>query len=95
VDTTVELANKTGSAEIIGRVVEALKDELEPYRKMVCETIDLIITNVGASDIDTRLEELLMDGILYAFQEQTSDDSAAVLNAFGMQRMVGWLFFFL
>jgi splicing factor 3B subunit 1 len=83
VDTTVELANKTGSAEIIGRVVEALKDELEPYRKMVCETIDLIITNVGASDIDTRLEELLMDGILYAFQEQTSDDSAAVLNAFG------------
>lgn len=51
---------------------------------MVCETIDLIITNVGASDIDTRLEELLMDGILYAFQEQTSDDSAAVLNAFGI-----------
>lgn len=50
---------------------------------MVCETIDLIITQIGAHDIDTRLEELLMDGILYAFQEQTTDDAAAVLNAFG------------
>jgi len=83
VDTTVQLANKVGAAEIIGRIVEALKDELEPYRKMVCETIDLIITNVGTTDIDARLEEQLMDGILYSFQEQTTDDAAAVLNCFG------------
>lgn len=83
VDTTVELANKVGAAEIIGRVVKDLQDDSEAYRKMVCETIDLVITNVGASDIDARLEELLLDGILYAFQEQASDDANAVLNAFG------------
>ena len=35
VETTVELANKVGGAEIIGRIVEGLKDESEPYRKMV------------------------------------------------------------
>lgn len=34
------------------------------------ETIDKVISNLGAADIDARLEELLVDGILYAFQEQ-------------------------
>ena len=32
--------------------------------------------NLGASDIDSRLEEQLIDGILYAFQEQTQEVSA-------------------
>jgi len=29
-----------------------------------------VVSNLGSSDIDARLEELLIDGILYAFQEQ-------------------------
>uniref|UniRef100_A0AAZ3ST83 Splicing factor 3B subunit 1 n=2 Tax=Oncorhynchus tshawytscha TaxID=74940 RepID=A0AAZ3ST83_ONCTS len=62
VDTTVELANKVGAAEIISRIVDDLKDEAEQYRKM--------------------LEEQLIDGILYAFQEQTTEDSV-MLNGFG------------
>jgi len=83
VDTTVELANKVGCSEIINRIVDDLKDESEPYRKMVMETIDNIVENLGSSDIDSRLEEQLIDGILYAFQEQTSDDSQVMLNGFG------------
>ena len=39
VETTVELANKVGVAEIVGRIVGDLKDESEQYRKMVMETI--------------------------------------------------------
>lgn len=35
VDTTVEIANKVGSSEIITRIVDDLKDESEAYRKMV------------------------------------------------------------
>lgn len=50
---------------------------------MVCETVDQIITQVGAAEIDSRLEELLIDGVLYAFQEQAGDDATAVLNCFG------------
>ena len=42
VDTTVEIANKVGSSEIIGRVVDDLKDENEQYRKMVLETIEKV-----------------------------------------------------
>lgn len=74
-DTTVEIANKVGAAEIINRVVDDLKDESEQYRKMVMETIEKVMANLGASDIDSRLEEQLIDGILYAFQEQTTEVS--------------------
>ncbi|GLT94370.1 hypothetical protein SLE2022_121140 [Rubroshorea leprosula] len=83
VETTVEIANKVGVADIVGRIVEDLKEESEPYRRMVMETIEKVVTNLGASDIDARLEELLIDGILYAFQEQTSDDANVMLNGFG------------
>merc|ERR1711964_741018 len=37
----------------------------------------------GVRDVDSRLEEQLIDGIVYAFQEQTSDDTMVVLNGFG------------
>ncbi|KAI7899321.1 splicing factor 3B subunit 1 [Cokeromyces recurvatus] len=82
VETTVELANKVGVSEIVSRIVNDLKDESEPYRKMVMETIEKIVSNLGAADIDPRLEELLIDGILYAFQEQTVED-IIMLNGFG------------
>lgn len=75
VDTTVEIANKVGASEIINRVVDDLKDENEQYRKMVMETIEKVMGNLGAADIDSRLEEQLIDGILYAFQEQTTEVS--------------------
>eukprot|EP00596_Hydrurales_sp_CCMP1899_P009694 CAMPEP_0119038932 /NCGR_PEP_ID=MMETSP1177-20130426/8140_1 /TAXON_ID=2985 /ORGANISM="Ochromonas sp, Strain CCMP1899" /LENGTH=1295 /DNA_ID=CAMNT_0007002149 /DNA_START=75 /DNA_END=3959 /DNA_ORIENTATION=+ len=83
VETTVEIANKVGCSEIISRIVDDLKDESEPYRKMVMETMELIVQNLGASDIDVRLEEQLIDGILYAFQEQTTDDTHVMLSGFG------------
>merc|ERR1719428_1984425 len=83
VDTTVEIANKVGGADIISRIVEDLKDASEPYRKMVMETVDKVIANLGVADIDSRLEEQIIDGIVYAFQEQTSDDTTVMLNGFG------------
>jgi splicing factor 3B subunit 1 len=83
VETTVEIATKVGGAEIIGMIVEDLKDDNEPYRKMVMETIEKIILALGVADIGTRLEMQLMDGILHAFHEQTSDDTQVMLNGFG------------
>ncbi|KAI9099335.1 armadillo-type protein [Phlyctochytrium arcticum] len=82
VETTVELAQKVGVAEIVGRIVEDLKDESEPYRKMVMETIDKVVSELGTSDVDARLEVTLIDGVLYAFQEQTVED-VVMLNGFG------------
>jgi len=83
VDTTVEIATKVGGAEIIGTIVTHLKDENEPYRKMVMETIERIASTLGVADVGNRLEMQLMDGILHAFHEQTSDDTQIMLNGFG------------
>jgi len=63
---------QVGCADILSRIVEDLKDESEPYRRMVMETIDKVVSDLGTADVDARLEELLIDGILYAFQEQVS-----------------------
>ena len=65
----------------MARVVEDLKDESEPYRRMVMETTEKVIRDLGTAEIDARLEELLIDGILYAFQEQVSRAAAGMLLA--------------
>lgn len=88
VETTVELANKVGSSDIVSRVVDDLKDDSEPYRRMVMETVQQVLENLGSGDIDERLEERLIDGILYAFQEQAVDASLTGSNAFGKEGQV-------
>lgn len=81
--TTVEMANKVGTSEIVSRIVHHLKDKSEDYRKMVMETIEKVITNLGATDIDETLERQLIDGIIYAFSEQQADDRDQImLNGF-------------
>ncbi|KAK3719037.1 U2 snRNP component prp10 [Vermiconidia calcicola] len=82
VETTVDLGNKVGVGEIVERVVNNLKDESEAYRKMTVETIEKVISAMGAADINERLEERLVDGILHAFQEQSVED-IILLNGFG------------
>ncbi|KDN42069.1 putative splicing factor 3b subunit 1 [Tilletiaria anomala UBC 951] len=91
VETTVELAQKTGVSEIVARIVNELKDESEPFRKMVMETVQKVVASLGAADIDERLEVQLIDGLIYAFQEQTIEDNVmlegfgTVVNALGMR----------
>lgn len=82
VDTTVDLGQKVGVGEIMERIVNNLKDESEPYRKMTVETGEKLIASLGAADISERLEERLIDGVLYAFQEQSIED-IVILNGFG------------
>lgn len=56
----------------MSRIVEDLKDESEPYRKMVMETVDKVVRKLGTADIDKNLRDSLMDGMIYAYQEQAS-----------------------
>ena len=89
VETTVEIAQKAGVAVIINRICNDLKDESEPFRRMVMETINKVVAAVGAADIDERLEVQLIDGIIFAFQEQKLEDNimldgfSTVVNALG------------
>lgn len=76
VDTTVSLAERVGGADVIAQLVEDLKDDAEPYRRMVMDTIQRVVSALGVADVSARLEEQLMDGILYAFQESTTAAAA-------------------
>ncbi len=83
-ETTVSIAEKVGGSEIVSRIVDDLKDGNEPYRKMVMETLDKIVMLLGVDDVDARLEEQLVDGVVYAFQEQSvNDDTIVMLNGAG------------
>ncbi|PHH74445.1 hypothetical protein CDD80_3076 [Ophiocordyceps camponoti-rufipedis] len=82
VETTVDIGQKVGVSEMLERIVDNLKDESEAYRKMTVETMEKVVTSLGAADIDDRLEERLVDGILYTFQEQSVED-IVILNGFG------------
>ncbi|CDJ65058.1 splicing factor 3B subunit 1, putative [Eimeria necatrix] len=81
-ETATELASKAGGAHVIKFIVDDLKDPSEPFRKVTLETIEQVIVNGGVADIDGRLEEQLIDGLLYAFQEQTTEDTQVLLNGF-------------
>jgi splicing factor 3B subunit 1 len=61
VETTVELAQKAGVSTIVERVVDGLKDENEPFRKMVMETIQRVVSGLGAADIDE--DQVMLDGV--------------------------------
>lgn len=69
IETTVEIAGKVGGADILKKIVDELKDENESYRKIVMETVERIVATYGVADINSKLEEKLMDGIIFAFQE--------------------------
>ena len=84
VSTTVDLGQKVGVSEIVERIVKNLKDESESYRKMTLETIEKVIASLGAADVGERLEEQLVDGLLFSFQEQSdSTTDLVMLNGFG------------
>ena len=73
---------------MISKITNELKDESEPFRRMVMETVTKVIEKLGTADIDTRLEELLIDGVLYAFQEQTVDDGDVMLHGLVVERRI-------
>ena len=56
----------------MGRVVEGPTNS----KFIVLQTMG----NLGSSDVDSRLEEQLIDGILYAFQEQTQEVHVVLTN---------------
>ena len=83
IETTVEIATKIGGVDIIARRVQDLKDDSEPFRKMTMETIEKVVVAMGVADINQDLEDQLIDGIVYAFHQQTSDENMVMLNGFG------------
>lgn len=73
VDATVGLSKKFDFLNLLQRIIIYSKDENEALRKLCVTSVDAMITSstdmlIG---LDSHLEYALVDGILYAFQEQT------------------------
>jgi splicing factor 3B subunit 1 len=84
IETTVEIASKIGGGEVIERIIDGMKDESEPYRKMTIETIEKIVSLLGVADIGSRLELLMVEGLNYCINYQSADDANLVLlSGFG------------
>eukprot|EP00178_Gracilaria_changii_P006261 TRINITY_DN2075_c0_g1_i1.p1 TRINITY_DN2075_c0_g1~~TRINITY_DN2075_c0_g1_i1.p1 ORF type:complete len:1244 (+),score=174.70 TRINITY_DN2075_c0_g1_i1:300-4031(+) len=82
VDTTLQIAMKIGVSDVLGRLVGDLKDESDPYRRMVLETVENVTDKLGLSGVNGALESRLIDGLLFAFQAQGNyNDSGSALRA--------------
>eukprot|EP00746_Dinoflagellata_sp_MGD_P158438 gnl/MRDRNA2_/MRDRNA2_86468_c0_seq1.p1 gnl/MRDRNA2_/MRDRNA2_86468_c0~~gnl/MRDRNA2_/MRDRNA2_86468_c0_seq1.p1 ORF type:complete len:1062 (-),score=31.98 gnl/MRDRNA2_/MRDRNA2_86468_c0_seq1:117-3245(-) len=79
IETTVAFALKVGSSQIIEQIKNDLKCDSEFYRKMVIETIQKVISLTGEIELENRLEEELLDGILFAYQEHSAEDKGWVI----------------
>lgn len=73
VDATTQLAVKFDLLEVLESIVVYSKDENESLRKMSVEAINKMIVSSeeGLLGLDSQLELSLVDGVLFAFQEQT------------------------
>ncbi|CAH6720413.1 U2 snRNP component Hsh155p [[Candida] jaroonii] len=76
VNTTTELALKLNYLKMIEKLIVFTKDSNELLRKMAVETIWKIISTKPEELIgmEPKLEEKLVDGVLFAFQEQTQQN---------------------
>jgi len=73
VDTTVELAKKFDFLEVLENIVIFTKDANEQLRRLAVSAINKMISSSPDNliGLDSQLELQLVDGVLYAFQEQT------------------------
>lgn len=62
------MAGKIGGAEVTKRILEHIKDDNERFRNVVLETLEKIFFLYGVSDINSRMEQRLIDGMLFCFQ---------------------------
>lgn len=72
VDASKELAKRFSIAEVIGMIVPLTKDANESLRLMAADAINKIALASPEAFLafEDRLSDTLLDGVLYAFQEQ-------------------------
>ncbi|KAA6370736.1 MAG: putative Splicing factor 3B subunit 1, partial [Streblomastix strix] len=76
VATSLEIAKKIGGASVLQRLVPFMLDASETFRRMTCETVERIVSQLGVSDIDKVLERQLIDGIRLALDESKGSQTS-------------------
>lgn len=81
VEATAEIAKKLDFVKVVQAVVFFTKDANEKLRLMAVDAINRIVTSCADDliSIDNQTELQLVDGVLYAFQEQTQFERVYLL----------------
>ena len=70
IEATVCVSKTIGTEDILAGLIPLMKDENEPLRLMVMLAIKDTIVRSEYASVDESIEAQLVDGALYAFQEQ-------------------------
>ncbi|KAH8738793.1 splicing factor 3B subunit1-like HEAT repeat containing protein [Cryptosporidium ryanae] len=75
IGTTLVISKRVGKEAILENLVLFLRDSSEPFRRMTLEALRRVLgEGRTALNMEHRLEKLLVDGVLYIFQENTSEE---------------------
>ena len=67
-DTTVDIAKKIGSSELLDQLGPDMKDENDSFQRMVVETVTKLVQSVGTERLTETSVSKLMDGAISALQ---------------------------
>ena len=82
IECTVALAGKIGPAIVLQKLTFNLKEDHDVYRRVSVQAVDGIVKQYGVADLDARLEELLVDSLIFAFHQQSDDSDNTILDGF-------------
>lgn len=88
-ESTEKISKKVGYHIVIERLSPLLRDASEPLRRYACQAIGMIVAAktslslLRSSGGSSRLEESLVDGMLFTFQEQQDEDPRAEVSILG------------
>ncbi|EAK90059.1 splicing factor 3B subunit1-like HEAT repeat containing protein [Cryptosporidium parvum Iowa II] len=83
INTTVSLSKQVGLEPILDGLLIFLRDGSETFRIQALETVRNVMEIVPVIHLEQRLEKLLVDGILYIFQESSTDEDSSVVENVG------------
>ncbi|KAH7647210.1 splicing factor [Cryptosporidium bovis] len=90
INTTHVISKRVGTEPIIENLVLFLRDSSETFRRMTLEAIRKVLSDRKTTlTLEQKLEKLLVDGILYIFQENTNDDDKIVDDVGEILRALG------
>lgn len=80
IETTVAIAKKLGSVEILRKLVPEMKDENELYQRMVINAVRLVVQAAGTAAVPESLLAFLLDGAVAAVRQDERGTNLVVMD---------------
>jgi splicing factor 3B subunit 1 len=81
-ETTLSLARKVGSMQVLPKLITLLKEDHEPLRRTAADTLVRILQTCGVAEIEPAFDEKIIDAMMFAFHQQMTEDNNFMLEKF-------------